>query len=101
MTHAEDLARLGPDDRLRLLRFVISFAWADLAVSAGEIALTVTGSGEKALCHVLLPEGQAAASAVVDDTGTPVAFTTARVEASAYADFALALPQPRTVTIRY
>jgi len=38
MTHAEDLARLGRDDRLRLLRFVIAFAWADLAVSAGEIA---------------------------------------------------------------
>jgi len=38
MTHAQDLARLGREDRLRLLRFVIAFAWADLAISAGEIA---------------------------------------------------------------
>ncbi len=38
MTHAEDLARLAPEERLRLLRFVIAFAWADLAISAGEIA---------------------------------------------------------------
>jgi len=38
MTHAEDLTRLGRDDRLKLLRFVIAFAWADLAISAGEIA---------------------------------------------------------------
>jgi uncharacterized tellurite resistance protein B-like protein len=38
MTHAEDLARLSAEDRLRLLRFVIAFAWADLSVSAGEIA---------------------------------------------------------------
>jgi uncharacterized tellurite resistance protein B-like protein len=38
MTYAEDLARLGREDRLRLLRFVIAFAWADLSISAGEIA---------------------------------------------------------------
>ena len=38
MTHADDLARLGREDRLKLLRFVIAFAWADLAISAGEIA---------------------------------------------------------------
>jgi uncharacterized tellurite resistance protein B-like protein len=38
MTHAEDLASLGREDRLKLLRFVIAFAWADLAISAGEIA---------------------------------------------------------------
>lgn len=38
MTHAEDLARLGREDRLKLLRFVIAFAWADLSISAGEIA---------------------------------------------------------------
>jgi hypothetical protein len=66
-----------------------------------EIALTVTGSGERAQCHVLLPAGVAAATAVVDGAGAPVAFTTARVEASAYADFTLALPMPRTATIRY
>ena len=66
-----------------------------------EIAMTVTGSGEAALCHVLLPEGVAGATAVVDGAGAPVAFTSARVESSAYADFTLALPQPRTVTVRY
>jgi uncharacterized tellurite resistance protein B-like protein len=38
MTHAEDLSRLGRDDRLKLLRFVIAFAWADLAISPSEIA---------------------------------------------------------------
>jgi len=38
MTRSDDLARLSREDRLRLLRFVISFAWADLAVSPGEIA---------------------------------------------------------------
>jgi uncharacterized tellurite resistance protein B-like protein len=38
MTRTDDLARLERPDRLRLLRFVISFAWADLALSPGEIA---------------------------------------------------------------
>jgi hypothetical protein len=65
-----------------------------------EIALTVTGSGEKAECHVLLPAGVAAATAVADGA-TPVAFTTSRVEASAYADFVAALPGPKTARIRY
>jgi hypothetical protein len=65
-----------------------------------EIALTVTGSGEKAECHVLLPAGVAAATAVTKGA-TPVAFTTSRVDSSAYADFELALPGPRTVEIRY
>jgi len=65
-----------------------------------EIALTLTGSGERAECHVLLPAGVTAATAVTDGT-TTVAFTTSRVESSAYADFTLALPGPRTVRIRY
>jgi hypothetical protein len=38
MTRAEDLARLSPAERLRLLRFVASFAWSDLAITAGERA---------------------------------------------------------------
>jgi hypothetical protein len=71
------------------------------AAAKREIAMTITGSGEKALCHVLLPEGVAAATAVVDGAGTPVAFATSRFESSAYADFTLALSQPRAVTIRY
>jgi hypothetical protein len=68
--------------------------------SAREIALAVTGSGERALCHVLLPAGVTAATAVSDGS-TPVALTTSRVESSTYADFTLGLPGPRTVRIRY
>ena len=68
--------------------------------SAREIALTVTGSGERAVCHVLLPAGVATATAV-SDRSTPVAFTTSRVESSTYTDFTLDLPGPRTVRIRY
>jgi hypothetical protein len=66
-----------------------------------EIELTVTGSGEAALCHVLLPTGVPAATAVVDGEGSPVAFASARVEASAYADFTVPLDRPRAVTVRY
>jgi hypothetical protein len=65
-----------------------------------EIALTVTGSGERAECHVLLPAGTTAATAVGDGSKA-VAFTTSRIEASAYADFTLELPGPRTVRVRY
>ena len=65
-----------------------------------EIALTVTGSGEKADCHVLLPAGVSAATAVTEEA-TPVAFRTSRVESSVYADVTLALPAPKTVRIRY
>jgi uncharacterized tellurite resistance protein B-like protein len=38
MTRAEDLARLSPAERLQLLRFVTSFAWSDLEITAGERA---------------------------------------------------------------
>ncbi len=65
-----------------------------------EITLTVTGSGGKAVCHVLLPAGVAAATGVKDGS-MPVDFTISRAESSAYADFAVALPGPRTVRIRY
>lgn len=65
-----------------------------------EIVLTLTGSGERAECHVLLPAGVEAATTVFDD-GAPVTFTTSRVEASVYADFTVALPGPREVRIRY
>ena len=66
-----------------------------------EIVLTVTGSGERADCHVLLPDGVTAARAVVDVEGAPIAFATARIESSAYADFTLAPERPRTVAVRY
>jgi uncharacterized tellurite resistance protein B-like protein len=38
MTRAQDLARLSPAERLRLLRFVTAIAWSDLAVRDGERA---------------------------------------------------------------
>ncbi len=38
MTRNEDLARLDPGERLRLLRFVASLAWSDLTIRAGERA---------------------------------------------------------------
>jgi hypothetical protein len=38
MAPAEDLARLSPTERMRLLRFVASFAWSDLTITAGERA---------------------------------------------------------------
>jgi len=38
MTRNEDLARLEPGGRLRLLRFVTSLAWSDLTIRAGERA---------------------------------------------------------------
>ena len=67
---------------------------------AREIVLTLTGSGDRAECHVLLPAGVEEATAVTGG-GAPVAFTTSRIESSAYADFALALPGPREVRVRY
>lgn len=38
MTRAKELARLSSSERLQLLRFVTSFAWSDLAITAGERA---------------------------------------------------------------
>lgn len=38
MTRAQELASLSPSERMRLLRFVTSLAWSDLAVTAGERA---------------------------------------------------------------
>jgi uncharacterized tellurite resistance protein B-like protein len=38
MTRVEDLAHLSPSERLQLLRFVTSFAWSDLEITAGERA---------------------------------------------------------------
>jgi hypothetical protein len=67
---------------------------------ARAIVLTLTGSGERADCHVLLPPGAGAAASVADD-GTPVAASTSRIGSSLYADFTVALPGPREVRIRY
>jgi hypothetical protein len=65
-----------------------------------EIALTLAGSGETAECHVLLPAGVGAATAVTEG-GRPLAFATSRMEASAYADFTLPLAGARDVVVRY
>lgn len=66
-----------------------------------EIALTVTGSGKTADCHVLLPEGAGAASAVRDGDGAALAFATVRVGSSSYADFRLPLAGPASARVRY
>ncbi len=42
MTRIDDLAKLSRGERLQLLRFVISFAWADLQISPGEVAFVRT-----------------------------------------------------------
>jgi hypothetical protein len=65
-----------------------------------EIMLAVTGSGDRAECHVLLPAGVSAATGV---TAGPraLAFTTSRLESSAYADFTVDLPGPKAIRIRY
>jgi len=66
-----------------------------------EIALTLTGSGDTAECHVLLPAGASAATAVAGDAGEAIAFTTTRIESSSYADFSLPLLRPTSVRVRY
>jgi hypothetical protein len=38
MTRSQDLAKLGPNERRKLLQFVTSFAWTDLTITAGELA---------------------------------------------------------------
>jgi hypothetical protein len=38
MTRTADFAKLGPGERRKLLQFVISVAWSDLAITAGELA---------------------------------------------------------------
>jgi uncharacterized tellurite resistance protein B-like protein len=38
MNRAKDLSRLSPSERLKLLRFVTSFAWCDLGITAKERA---------------------------------------------------------------
>jgi hypothetical protein len=38
MTRAQDFAELGPGERRKLLQFVTSVAWADLTITAGELA---------------------------------------------------------------
>jgi hypothetical protein len=68
---------------------------------ARTILLRLTGSGETADVHALLPAGVAAAKAVAVDDGGVVAFATSRIEQSAYADFSAPLAKPVTVKITF
>ena len=68
--------------------------------SLRKVSLEVTGSGDEALCHILLPEG---AGQVMEVTleGEPVDFTTSVSGTSAYVDFLLPSLHPAEVIIRY
>jgi len=66
----------------------------------GRIRLDLAGSGERFVCHVLLPEGAGGATSVTCD-GEEVAFENAQVEGSGYADFELTGVAAREVTVRY
>jgi hypothetical protein len=68
--------------------------------AARAIALTLTGSGERARCHVLLPAGVPVATAV-SEGGRALAFETSRVESSVYADFDVPLAGATDVVVRY
>jgi hypothetical protein len=65
-----------------------------------EIALTLTGSGERAECHLLLPAGVTTAKAVMDGDAR-LAFSTSRIESSAYVDFVAPLPGVRNLRVPY
>ncbi len=55
MDRAKELARLGPADRRKLLRFVIATAWADLMVTPREV-----GFIERLLRKLQLPPDEEA-----------------------------------------
>jgi hypothetical protein len=64
---------------------------------AKQIAVTITGSGEKANCHVLLPKKPLSIS--ID--GRPAEFKISEIESSFYADFVVDLHATKTIIIRY
>jgi len=65
-----------------------------------EIALTITGSGEKIDCHILLPIPAAAARSVEAD-GVAVPYQESTVESGHYVDISLSNAGPQTLRIRY
>jgi len=65
-----------------------------------KLTLDLTGSGERFVCHVLLPEGARAATSV-SCNGATVAFDNVRVEGSRYADFDLKPCGPCRIAIGY
>lgn len=64
-----------------------------------KIALTITGSGERVNCHVLLPENVRVQSVMAGNH--KVAFQTSQIEGSRYVDFTIALPSTDTVVVQY
>ena len=64
------------------------------------ISLILTGSGEDARMHVLLPEGTSGVKELRAE-GQPVDYHLARLGSSVYADFTLTSLKPREVLIRY
>lgn len=65
-----------------------------------EIVLTITGSGEKIECHILLP-GQVTAARSVEAGGMAVPYQASTMGAGHYVDFSLANAGPQTLRIRY
>lgn len=64
------------------------------------IAVTLTGSGERAKVHLPLPRG-AAAKTVRVEGGASVPFTTTSVEGTPYLDFEVSLSAPITLHVEY
>jgi hypothetical protein len=61
------------------------------------IELTITGSGERCSCHVLLPEGAQTTGIQINNAAIP--FHDTVVEQSRYADFHVSLPGPVEIQI--
>ncbi|MEP6735438.1 MAG: hypothetical protein ABJA70_07965 [Chryseolinea sp.] len=64
-----------------------------------QIEITVTGSGEKINCHLLLPENKKVKSVLVD--GKEIISSTSTVEQSTYVDFVLSGTSAKQITMKY
>lgn len=65
-----------------------------------EIQIILTGSGDEAAVHLLLPDGSSTASSVTSGN-QKVQFTNSEIENSHYVDFGLKLPNVQNITIKY
>jgi hypothetical protein len=65
-----------------------------------EIQLVLTGSGDEAEVHLLLPDGISTASSVISGN-QKVQFTDSVIENSHYVDFKLKLPNVQNITVKY
>ena len=77
----------------------VAYRWRHLP-NEGKLHLDLAGSGERFLCHLLLPAGVKAAAEVRCD-GMAVPFQNSRVEGSAYVDFELEGGPVRRATVHY